>query len=62
MFTKSMIFTLLFFLGILPGCAPLKLNTCTEVPQIVDKVESLASYAGRDVCASLNVQFTMPEK
>ena len=42
---------------ILTGCAPLKTHICSEVPQVVDKIDSLKDYAGKDLCleASLGV-------
>lgn len=59
--TKVIAFTALFFLGILPGCTPFKLNTCTQVPQIVDRVEALAPYAGKQVCAGASIELSMPQ-
>lgn len=43
------------------GCTPLKLNACTQIPKIVEDVDMLAPYAGKDVCVDAGVGFSFKD-
>lgn len=55
---KAILITL-GILATLTACIPIKLNTCTEIPKIVDKVDWLVPYAGKDLCADVSLGFSL---
>lgn len=57
---KVVIFTMLMVLGLIPGCTPIKVSTCTQVPSVVGYLDMFADYAGKEVCIGASAQVTMP--
>lgn len=44
------------------ACTPFKMHLCSEVPSILDKVEQLAPYAGKDACLDASVGVSLEKK